>query len=155
MIGKASHNTTADREALRALRQVALFRRLSQEDLANLAAVAHRQCYAYGDYLWGINEAQESVYTMVRGIACICRTTREGCELMLPPLHPGDVFGLFNVEQAIMSEVYAKVMVDGTVLYRLARRHVLRLLESYPEIAVDAPEQLWRWLTDAFEASSP
>src|SRR5438128_11075441 len=71
------------REIVAALRGVALFRGLTDEELAGLAARVVRKRYARDEVIFGQGEPGRGLYIVARGHVGISRQGPQGTELLL------------------------------------------------------------------------
>ena len=107
-----------------------MFRGLSPEDQAKLAALATLRDYARGDYLWHAGDPAENLTVIVRGRV---KVVGHG-DVILELFGPGEPVGAIAVYNYIPYPASAVCMEPSTLLV-LPRRDYFELLDRHPEFA--------------------
>jgi CRP-like cAMP-binding protein len=103
------------------LKQVPLFRSLRAEDSQRIAALLRKQILRKGDTLFRKGEEGNSLYMITAGKIKIVRQSRDGDEVILAVLSPGDFCGEMALLDGLSRSADA-VAVEETHLYGLNRK---------------------------------
>jgi len=115
------------------LRQTTLFRRLSAEDRALIAAVSHVGEYARGDRIFNEGDSSDFFVSIVTGRVKVFKATPAGKEIILEIFGPGDPLGAVAVYEGGAFPASAMALEPTTCLI-LARRDFFQLLEQNPSM---------------------
>ena len=108
-------------ERATALRESALFRRLSDAALANLGSRLARRRYRRGEVIFHEGDPGEAVHVISEGRVKISRLSPDGEEAIIAALGPGDVFGeLVLLDGAPRSATAAALEPTETLTLRRA-----------------------------------
>ena len=102
------------------LKQVPLFRSLRAEDSRHIAALLQKQTLRKGDALFGRGRRGTPLYMITAGKIKIVRQSRDGDEMILAVLSPGDFCGEMALLNGLSRSTDA-VAVEETHLYGLNR----------------------------------
>ncbi len=94
-----------------------------------------------GTALFSVGDRGDSIYFLESGRVKILKRNREGKEVLLTIVSPGEVFG----EQAALGEQPREVcaeVLDDAVIYVVPR-------ESFTQFCMQSPD-IWRWLAGIF-----
>ena len=103
------------------LKQVPLFRSLRAEDSRHIAALLQKQTLRKGDALFRKGEEGHSLYMITAGKIKILRQSRDGDEVILAVLSPGDFCGEMALLDGLPRSADA-VAAEETHLYGLNRK---------------------------------
>lgn len=106
------------------LKQIPLFRSLRAEDSRDIAALLRKQTLRKGDALFRKGEEGHSLYMITAGKIKILRQSRDGDEVILAVLSPGDFCGEMALLDGLPRSADA-VAVEETHLYGLNRKDFL------------------------------
>lgn len=115
------------------LKRSSFFRFLPENRAETLRSLLREEHFEFGDLIVKEGDEADACYILATGRARVVRETREGEELVLASLRPGDEFG----EQALITggkrnaTVRCSTAVD---VLRLDRKDFLPLLEQYPDL---------------------
>jgi CRP/FNR family transcriptional regulator len=129
-------------DALAALASSPLFAGVSADELAVLEPALRRRTYHKDDFLFREGDEGTHLYVVVAGVVKISRTGRDGSELVMALLGPGDVLGelaLFNESDERTADAQA---IEATECVTLARRQLLDFLIARPELMLRLIAQL-------------
>jgi len=115
------------------LRDISLFRRLSSDDRARLAAVSVLRRFARGETLFTEGDPSDAFFTVVEGRVKVFRTTPEGKDLILELFGAGDPIGAVAVYEERPYPASA-VAIEETTCLVVPRAHFFRLLEEHPTL---------------------
>lgn len=118
-------------EAL-ALEKCVLFRTLSEEDRAELAATAHRRHYSAKTPIFHIGDPGSSLMAVLEGTVRISMPAVNGREIILADLRDGDIFGEIALLDGLGRSADATALTEVTVLV-LDRPDVMRFLAERPD----------------------
>jgi CRP/FNR family transcriptional regulator len=116
-----------------ALKQTTLFRRLSSEDRARIAAVSHVREYGRGDRIFSEGDPCDFFVSIVTGRVKVFKATPAGKEIILEIFGPGDPLGAVAVYEGNAFPASATAIEPATCLI-LARRDFFQLLEQNPSM---------------------
>jgi len=106
------------------LKQVPMFRSLRTEDIHRIAALLKKLVLRKGDVLFRNGEEGHSLYMIIAGKVKIVRQSRDGGEMILAVLSPGDFCGEMALLDGLPRSADA-VAVEETHLYGLNRKDFL------------------------------
>ena len=116
------------------LREVALFKRLSQETLEHLASQM-RMVYLLEGPIISDEDPGQGIYIIESGMVKVTKASENGeSEAVLAILQPGNSFGELSVIDGLPRSASVTTM-EPTWCYLLPRDTFLTLLEETPEIA--------------------
>ncbi len=118
------------------LRQSPLLAGLSEETLARLTRLAALCRYEAGQMILWEGEPCEAAFLIVEGTVRVYRLSPVGREQVLARLGPGQSFNtvpLFLEKSTNPATVEA---VTPVMLYRIARRDLLRMIQEHPDLAL-------------------
>lgn len=123
------------------LRQVSLFRRLSDEQLSALAPLAIERRFAKGEMIILAEESGDALFIIQEGQVKVSILHEDGREYILSLLGQGEVFGELSLLDGRPRSANVVATAD-TRLIALRRSDFLRLLATVPQIAVSLLEEL-------------
>ncbi|MBV9005514.1 MAG: Crp/Fnr family transcriptional regulator [Solirubrobacterales bacterium] len=135
--------TSEDTIAL--LRRVPVFCDLTEDDLAQVAAVAVPRRFAAGEVVFREGDQSDTCYVVRSGRARAVRGHFDGRSLTLANFGPGDIFGelaMFDDERRSATVE----MLDDTEAIAILGADMRRLLREHPELAVKLMASLGRRL---------
>ena len=115
------------------LRHTTLFRRLSPEDRARIAAVSHLREYGRGDRIFAEGDLSDFFVSIVTGRVKVFKATPAGKEIILEIFGPGDPLGAVAVYEGGAFPASATALEPTTCLI-LTRRDFFHLLEENPSM---------------------
>lgn len=98
------------------LRSLALFQRLSEEELARVAAIARERHYRKGAILFSEGDPGEAIYFVKKGRVRVFRTAANGQEQVLRVWGPGHEVGLVVLADKAPYPASAQVTEDSVLL---------------------------------------
>lgn len=110
------------------------FVHLSGRELARVAAVARREHFKRGQFLFLEEEACAAVHFVARGRVRVSKVSPEGREQVLALLGPGEGLNLVPVFDGGPNPASAQALTEVEV-YTLSRSDFLHLMEEVPRIA--------------------
>lgn len=117
-----------------ALRHVALFARLSDERLADIAKRCAWHHFDSGHQLRESGSEMRSIYIVSRGHVRLTSYGANGRELMLADYTSGSYFGVINVFEA-SPHLLSAIVTEPSFVARLAYGDFLELLREEPSVA--------------------
>ena len=115
------------------LRRSTIFRRLTPDDRARLAAVAATRDYDKGALLFSEGDPSDMLFTVVSGRVKVFKTTPRGSDVILELFGPGDPVGAVAVYEARPYPASA-VALEPTTCLLLPRQAFFTLLETRPTL---------------------
>jgi CRP-like cAMP-binding protein len=122
-----------DRIAPDQLARVTIFRRLSSEDRARVAAVSRIRDYAKGDTIFAEGDAPDAFVTVIAGHVKVFKQTPAGKDVILEIFGPGDPLGGVAVYEGREYPASAVAMEPSQCLL-VERQAFFRLLEQHPSL---------------------
>ncbi len=113
------------------LRRLPLFRRLSTDDRARVAAVARVVRHERGSHVFSEGDEARAFLAIVEGRVKVYKATPAGKEIILEIFGPGDPLGAVAVYENSSFPASALALDDVTCL-RLEQRDFFSLLERHP-----------------------
>jgi CRP-like cAMP-binding protein len=126
-----AHDDQRRRQIVEALRGVALFRGLSDAELAGLAGRMVRKRYERDEVIFWQGEPGHGLYIVARGHVGISRQGPEGEELLLTLAGPGEYFGELALFDQAPRSAGATALDDCRLLF-LPRDAFRAFLEAHP-----------------------
>jgi len=123
-------------DTLTILRKSLLFSALADDDLQEVAAIAHKRTFARGEALFAEGEPATGFYLLARGGIKLCKVSPDGREKVLHFVHTGETFA----EAAFFGDgkypAEARALESGEVLF-FPREGFLGLLERNPRFSLN------------------
>lgn len=118
-----------------------IFDTFTETQLQLVAALCESQTYQTGDILLRENDQTTEMYVIARGgVEVIMNPTfvsndvTEGEMVVLTELRQGQVFGEVALVDQGMRSATIRVSQANTVLLRIARKRLMQLCDTYPEL---------------------
>jgi CRP/FNR family transcriptional regulator len=121
--------------AVEFLRQLPMFRTLSDDELSALATRAQHRAARRGELL--VTEDGHGIFVLEQGAAYIYRISTEGREIIVFTLQAGDAFHLALITPNVRLRCVLRAAVDDTVGYGISLNVLQQLMRSRPEMAID------------------
>ena len=115
------------------LRRMALFRRLTSEDRARVAAVSRVVHHARGTTVFSEGEDADAFLAIVEGRVKVYKSTPAGKEIILEIFGPGDPLAAVAVYESAPLPASALALDDVTCL-RVEKQDFFELLERHPAL---------------------
>ncbi|GBE04255.1 MAG TPA: cyclic nucleotide-binding domain-containing protein [Nitrospirae bacterium] len=116
------------------LREITLFRDLSDEDIEVVASVLEEAFHKKDSVIWEEGTAEQGLHIVEHGKVRICRNTREGHKQVLAVLKANNFFGELSILDGRMHSASAEA-VDDTKVLILHKSSMDKLLQDNPQIA--------------------
>jgi CRP/FNR family transcriptional regulator len=116
------------------LLEVALYRRLSEEDREHLAAAATVERFDKGEAVFHEGDPAQDFFTLVRGRVKVYKVMPNGRVVILEILGPGDPVGAVAVYESLAYPATAEAM-EETLCIRISKDPFFQLLETRPSLA--------------------
>lgn len=115
------------------LRRLPLFRRVSPELRARVAAVAHLKKYEKGELIFAEGDPAHAFIVIVTGRIKVFKSTPAGTEIILEIFGAGDPLGAVAVYEGAPFMASA-LALEPSELFFVDHRDFLRLLEEHPAL---------------------
>jgi len=115
------------------LRQTTLFRRVSPEDRARIASVAHAREYARGDHVFAEGDPSDFFLTIVSGRVKVFKSTPGGKEIIIEIFGTGDPLGAVAAYEGAPFPASATA-IEPTTCLLIPRPAFFALLEESPSL---------------------
>jgi len=117
----------------KALAQVGMYRRLSEDDRRRLAAVSTLRDYGRGDEIFGEGDEAQAFFVVVSGRVKVVKSTPTGKEVLLEIFGPGDPLGAVVAYEGKPFPASARAM-EPTRCVVTPRETFFRLLTAHPSL---------------------
>lgn len=134
------------------VRQVPVFRSLSDEELVIIESITETHNYKRGSQVCREGEPSEALYVVKSGLIKLTQNSKEGKQHIVRFLFPGDYFGQFALLHNKNNDVTAEVIESGEVC-RMHRRDFIPLLEQNAALAFSFLMSVSEQLHQAEEAA--
>lgn len=121
-------------EVLELLLEVALYRRLSDEDREHLATAATVELFAKGEVVFREGDPAQDFFTLARGRVKVFKVMPNGRVVILEILGPSDPVGAVAVYEELAYPATAEAM-EETLCIRIPKEPFFQLLETRPSLA--------------------
>lgn len=118
------------------LKNQPLFSALSLHELETISHAIKERAYATGDMIIEQDTASDGAYFIVEGMVKVFRESREGEEINLTVLGPGEVLGELSLIDDEPRSAYVCTL-KPTTIFILRREDFIKILEKHPETAVN------------------
>lgn len=125
-----------------AVRSLPMFRGLSPDDHARIAALASLRDHARGDVLWNMGDPADALNVVVRGRVKIVRHADAG-DVILEIFGEGEPVGAIAVYN-YMPYPAAAIAMEPTTVLTIPRREYFELLDRNPDFARSIIRELTR-----------
>lgn len=119
-----------------AFRQAAIFKELSEDDLAQAAAAFKRRDYGRGEHLFLEGAEARTYYLIAEGQVTIQQTSADGIDVTVHVLGPGEIAGALPT-LALGTYPAAAEALSEVVAYSIAASDFDRLLIAHPTVAAN------------------
>lgn len=116
------------------LKEITLFRELSDEDIKIVASVLEESFYKKGSVVWEEGTPEQGLHIIDYGKVRICRKTREGHRQVLAVLKEDNFYGELSILDGRMHSASVEA-VDDTKSFVLRKSSMDKLLKENPQIA--------------------
>jgi CRP/FNR family cyclic AMP-dependent transcriptional regulator len=133
-----------------------LFRGLPKATIEQLSALAIRRPYKDGAIIFALGDPGDALYGVATGRVRISANTRDGKEIFLNIMEPGDTFGEIALLDGQPRTATASAIAPSELLI-ITREHFLALLQREPELAIHLLQLLCqriRWTSSWAEDSA-
>lgn len=116
------------------LKEITLFRELSDEDIEVVASVLEEAFYKKGSVVWEEGTPEQGLHIIDHGKVRVCRNTREGHKQVLAVLKDNNFYGELSILDGRMHSASVEAVEDTKVLV-LHKSSMDKLLQENPQIA--------------------
>ena len=116
------------------LKQICLFKGLSDEDLKKVASALKEKFYPKGTIIWEEDSVEQGLQIIERGKVRVTKRTKESKRQMLAMLREGKFFGELSLLDGRNHSAELEA-VDDTKVLVISRADMARFLEEDPQIA--------------------
>ncbi len=116
------------------LKEITLFRELSDEDIEVVASVLEEGFYKKGSVVWEEDTPEQGLHIIDHGKVRVCRNTREGHKQVLAVLKDNNFYGELSILDGRMHSASVEAVADTKVLI-LRKSSMDKLLQENPQVA--------------------
>ncbi len=117
------------------LKSFPLFADLSEEDLEDIEKIVHKKSFSKGEIILYQFDPGDSLYIISRGKVKVVLFSRDGKEVLLSTLGPGEFFGEMALLDGLPRSASVVATEDSELLV-LKRKDFIELIRNHPEIAL-------------------
>lgn len=129
------------------IRQVPLFKNLSEDQINRISGICNRKSYKAGTVLFREKEPGDVFYIVASGSVKIYTSNASGEEKILSVFGAGDNFGELSLIDGLPRSASAQV-VEDSVLLSLKGDEFMRLLHAFPDMSLAIMKELCRRLRE-------
>jgi CRP/FNR family transcriptional regulator len=122
-------------DTLSYFRELDLFRGLTEEELEFCKRTLPMFTANEGRLIVLPNSDEQVLYILKKGAVRLYRLSRDGREVTLGTLHPGDVFGTLPLFGALSRNTYAEAASEA-VICKISETQLEDLVDRHPDIAI-------------------
>lgn len=130
------------------IQMVPIFNNLSQEEMAEIAAITKAQTFEKGQLIYMAGDEGGKLYVLHRGRVKIARLSVDGKEQVIRVLGPGEIMGELSLFSSLPMTDQAEALETSTMCLIEGFR-VKELMEKYPTIAFKVMEVMSQRLEKA------
>ena len=130
------------------VRSLALFDKMSDEDLDRLLAHATARRVAMGDAVFEQGELAANFFLLIHGRLKVTQVTEDGQQIIVRVVHPGDLFGFAKALQRIDYPGTARAVAECVILAWPTDLWP-QFVEQNPRLAVSAMQTIGQRLEEA------
>jgi len=119
---------------LESLKQICLFKGLSDEDLQKVASALKEKFYPKGTIIWEEDSVEQGLQIIEYGKVGVTKRTKERQRKMFGMLREGKFFGELSLLDGRNHSAELEAL-DDTKVFVLSRAEMARFLEEDPQIA--------------------
>jgi len=123
------------------LKLIPLFSELTEDELADIAAIAMEQTFKKDTMILIEEEVGSTMFIILNGRVKISRISDEGREVILSILVDGDFFGEMAILDGQTRSANA-VTLEETQMMVIRRDNFLQILHKYPQVAINLLKEL-------------
>ena len=123
------------------LQSVSLFWELSKEELGHIADKMVSSHFENGNYIFLEDSEGEKCFFVVEGSVKVTRLSKDGREVILTIMNPGDFFGEMSLLDG-ESRSANVIALEKTEVLTLNREDFLVVLHEYPTIAIQLVKEM-------------
>jgi CRP-like cAMP-binding protein len=123
------------------LKSISLFSELNDDDLRAIEKVAIHHNFKKDNMILVEEEVGSTMFIILEGRVKISRISEEGREVILSILSEGDFFGEMSILDGQTRSANVVTLEDSEILV-IHREDFLRMLHSYPQIAINLLKEL-------------
>jgi CRP-like cAMP-binding protein len=116
------------------MKEITLFRELSNEDIDVVASVLKEEFYKKGSVVWEEGTPEQGLHIIDYGKVRVCRNTREGHKQVLAVLKENNFYGELSILDGRSHSASVEAVEDTKVLV-LHKSSMDKLLQENPQIA--------------------
>lgn len=116
------------------LKEITLFRELSDKEIGVIAAVLEEAFYKKGSTIWEEDASEQGLHIIDQGKVRVCRKTREGHKQVLALLKENRFYGELSVLDGRVHSATVEA-VEDTKVFILRKDSMDKLLEEHPVTA--------------------
>jgi CRP/FNR family transcriptional regulator, cyclic AMP receptor protein len=124
-----------ERDALSYFKELDLFRGLSEEELLECKRTLPMFTASDGKLVMVPGRQEQSMYILKEGTIRLFRLSRDGREVTLGELEPGEVFGTLPMFGALSRNTYAVAEGDALICH-IGEAQLIELIGRHPDMAV-------------------
>ncbi|NLY37140.1 MAG: Crp/Fnr family transcriptional regulator [Tissierellia bacterium] len=115
--------------------RVPIFAHLESEELIKISSLIKRKNYKAKETVFSMGQEMKGLYILRYGLLKMVRYSREGAEVIVETLHPGDFYGGDHFFQASRSKEEAIAVEESGICF-IQESDLLEIIKKNPEIGI-------------------
>lgn len=132
------------------IKGIPIFSSLTEKELKEIESLFAEEAVRKDEYIFWEGDPSNWLYVVSEGKVRVLKQSASGKDIILEIISSGDLFGGVAVLDKRPYPASAQAMEDSKIL-KLSRSNILKILDSYPTVAIDTVTYMGKRLRDAHE----
>lgn len=132
------------------IKGIPIFSSLTEKELKEIESLFAEEAVRKDEYIFWEGDPSNWLYVVSEGKVRVLKQSASGKDIILEIISSGDLFGGVAVLDKRPYPASAQAMEDSKIL-KLSRSNILKILDSYPTVAIDTVTHMGKRLRDAHE----
>jgi CRP/FNR family transcriptional regulator len=132
------------------IKGIPIFSSLTEKELREIESLFIEEAVKKDEYIFWEGDPSNWLYVVSEGKVRVLKQSTSGKDIILEIISSGDLFGGVAVLDKRPYPATAQAMENSKIL-KLSRSNILKILDSYPTVAIDTVAYMGKRLRDAHE----
>ncbi len=132
------------------IKGIPIFSSLTEKELKEIESLFNEEVVKKDEYIFWEGDPSNWLYVVSEGKVRVLKQSASGKDIILEIISSGDLFGGVAVLDKRPYPASAQAMENSKIL-KLSRSNILKILDSYPTVAIDTVTYMGKRLRDAHE----
>ncbi|MEK6691929.1 MAG: Crp/Fnr family transcriptional regulator [Nitrospirota bacterium] len=132
------------------IKGIPIFSSLTEKELKEIESLFAEEVVKKDEYIFWEGDPSNWLYVVSEGKVRVLKQSASGKDIILEIISSGDLFGGVAVLDKRPYPASAQAMENSKIL-KLSRSNILKILDSYPTVAIDIVTYMGKRLRDAHE----